>query len=129
MMLATLPAVSSLPPVTIWKNATMAISARKMPIWRILEASSESTSRVRGTVSLRVDMVGFLLLRHVLHEDLRSGIGDVDLAGDAPLGEGVDAVADAEQLGQLGRDHDHALALCGEAVDQRAALVRAEEHT
>src|SRR5690606_395685 len=123
MMLATFPAVRSLPPVTIWKNATIAISARKMPTWRIRDVRTEITSRDLGTVSLRVDMVGFLLLRHVLHEDLGGRIGDVDLSGDAPLGEGVDAVADAQQFRQLRRDHDHALALRREPIDERVDLV------
>src|SRR3546814_8846637 len=46
---------------------------------------------------------------------------DGHFARDAPLGEGIDAVGDAEQLGQLRRDDDDALPLGGEA--------RSEEHT
>ena len=41
-------------------------------------------------------------------------LGDGHLAGDAARGQGVDAVADAEQLRQLGGDDDDRLALGGQ---------------
>src|SRR5690606_3940108 len=46
---------------------------------------------------------------HELEDRLGRRVLDGELARDAPLGERVDAVGDAEQLGQLGGDHDDAL--------------------
>ena len=51
------------------------------------------------------------------------GLLDGELARDATLRERVDAVADAEQLGQLRRDHDDALPGGGQPVDDRVDLV------
>src|SRR3712207_3268391 len=103
MMFATLPAVSNRPFVSTWKSSTMTSSARKMPICRSRlprkSTLSRRTERSLGTVGLLLgdDMVGFLLLRHVLHEDLGRGVADGHLTGDVPLREGVDAVADPQQ--------------------------------
>ena len=54
---------------------------------------------------------------------LLGGFGSWQLAGHPAVGECVDAVADAEQLGQLRGDDDDRLARRGELVDDRVDLV------
>ena len=43
-----------------------------------------------------------LVACHVLHEDFLGGLGPRDLTGDVARGQGVDAVADAQQLREFG---------------------------
>src|SRR5689334_4978434 len=101
MMFATLPAVSRRPLVSTWNRITITRRAMKMPIWRRRDARNVIASRPMDAFSvLASDMVGFLLLGHVVHELFGGGLVDGHLAGDAPFREGVDAVADAEELGQ-----------------------------
>ena len=54
---------------------------------------------------------------------LLAEVGALDLAGDLPVGEDHDAVADAEQLGQVGGDDDDALALRRQLPEQRVDFV------
>src|SRR5829696_1165454 len=71
----------------------------------------------------RVARLAGLFHGHELEHRLGCGFGDGEFTGDATLGEGVHAIGDAEELGQLRRDHDDALALGGEPVDDRVDLV------
>ena len=91
--LETLIGLSSTPSVVIWNRMTIAARAMIMPYWRMLPRSIVSSPvmvslpRVHG---------------HVAHERLLGGLRAGELFGDHALGEGVDAVTQAEQLGELG---------------------------
>src|SRR5881296_720749 len=63
-----------------------------------------------------------LALRGELHDLFLRGLAARQLAGDAALAHHEDAVAQAQHLGQLRRDHDDGLALRGQRVEQLVDL-------
>ena len=125
---------SRMPLVVIVKNSTTAIRAMKMPFLpRSLTTCGQSEREpVRG----RADLLGEFGLgaRGVGHQRCFSMVMslmraswvaffDGELPGDAAFGQGVDAIADAQQLDELGRDDDDRLPLGRQAMDDRVDLV------
>ena len=103
--LETLSGLSSTPSVVIWKSTTIAASAMIMPYWRMLPR--------RMLVRVLIGYLASTVMYRI--RDSWVGVVAVELMGDHALGEGVDPVAQPEQLGQLRGDHEHALPLAGEA--------------
>ena len=60
---------------------------------------------------------------HQFHQAFLAGFVFVQDAGDGAFEDGVDAVGEAQQLGQFGGDDDDALALVGQLLDDAVDLV------
>src|SRR5690348_4552587 len=106
-----------------------------MPLWRMLmrpnscgirrpDGSGVGSPAPTSALGEAMLVTGLLLsLGHVLHEPLLGGLGAGYLGRDPAGGEGVDAVAQPQQLRQLGGDDQDRLAGVGERVDDRVDLV------
>src|SRR6266545_659913 len=110
--LETLSGLSRMPSVVIWNRITIAAKAMIMPYWRMFPRS----------VLVRVFICLSRIRSHVTHEPFLARVRPGELVGDHALGECVDPVAQAEELGQLGTDDEHALPLLGEVLDDAVDL-------
>src|SRR5690349_14401267 len=138
MMLVTFSGLSRIPPVHTWNSNTIAASATTMPDWRMCDIRNDDTRwRNPGGVGLAgcgcasvvceacstVVVTLGTSFHHVPHERLLRRVSLRHLAGELALTQGIDAIANANQLRQFRRDDQHRFSTGGQFVDDRVDLV------
>src|SRR6185312_16303168 len=131
MRLVRLTGFSSVPPVTIWKNAMIRISDSSMPYSRMLLFTKlarerwwpeSSVAKVCCAISTLPAISLVPGLHDRAHDLFLAGFPGRHLADHSAFVHHVDAVADAEQLRHLGGDDDDALPLLRQPRDDGVDL-------